>query len=196
MELLTLLKQQQHTSVIWTCLLKFNYSKNHPMNGHPGQRKYLTKNGRNIECNNDNRIPLVVPGVQATEHQTEVLDESPADVATLPTAILPCAHPQGKPTSNKAGGKHKLFTHFPKDLNCEKMQTNAPSLNPFVVFSQRGEQECSANVPSPLIFQSLVLVCLFVFLQQTNYPISQQIQGQQKSKISNSSPKKNKQTNN
>ena len=31
--------------------------------------------GRNIECRTDNRIPLVVLGVQAIEHQTKALEE-------------------------------------------------------------------------------------------------------------------------
>ena len=41
----------------------------------PGQPSCLIKNGKNIECNIDNHIPLVVPGAQATEHQTKSLGE-------------------------------------------------------------------------------------------------------------------------
>ena len=42
---------------------------------HPGQPSYLIKNGRTTECKTDTRIPLVVPGVQATEHQTDVMGD-------------------------------------------------------------------------------------------------------------------------
>ena len=41
---------------------------------HPGQPSYLIENGKKIECNTDNHIPLVVPGVQETEHQTKALE--------------------------------------------------------------------------------------------------------------------------
>ena len=34
---------------------------------------YLINNGRTIECKTDNHIPLVVPGVPATGHQTHFL---------------------------------------------------------------------------------------------------------------------------
>ena len=38
----------------------------------------------------------------------------------MPLAAIPAsAHPPAKPTSNRAGGKHSLFPHFPKDLNYE-----------------------------------------------------------------------------
>ena len=46
-------------------------------------------------------------------------DGSPADVAITPPALLLSAHPPPKLTSNKAGGEHNLFTHFPKDRDCE-----------------------------------------------------------------------------
>ena len=36
---------------------------------------YLIKTSKNIECKTDNHILLVVPGVQATEHQTKALDD-------------------------------------------------------------------------------------------------------------------------
>ena len=41
----------------------------------PGQPSYLIKNGKNIECKTDNHFPLVVPGVQATEHQAKALGD-------------------------------------------------------------------------------------------------------------------------
>ena len=46
-------------------------------------------------------------------------DVSPADVVISPPGISLSAHPTAKPTSNRAGGKLNLFTHFPKDPNCE-----------------------------------------------------------------------------
>ena len=99
-----------------------------------------------IECTTDNHILLLVPGVQASDHQPKTLndrkkkrvvadhephvegltrrsssstDVSPADMAIPPPALLPSAHPPGKPTSNKSGGKHNYFIHFSKDPNCE-----------------------------------------------------------------------------
>ena len=46
---------------------------------HPGQKSYLIHRGRQIECKIDNNTPLVVPGVQATEHHTKALgDRKPA----------------------------------------------------------------------------------------------------------------------
>ena len=35
----------------------------------------IIKNGRTTDCETDNHIPLVVPSVQATEHQTKALDD-------------------------------------------------------------------------------------------------------------------------
>ena len=102
-------------------------------------------------------MPLVVPGVQATEHQTKALsdwkrpavrhrerrvetelpewlrtfteglakgslsstDVSPADVERPPPTLPPSTHPPAKPTSNRAGEKHNLLTHFPRDQTCE-----------------------------------------------------------------------------
>ena len=46
-------------------------------------------------------------------------DVSPADVEIPPQAIAPPAHLPAKSTSNRASGKHRLSTHFPKDPNCE-----------------------------------------------------------------------------
>ena len=75
-------------SAIWTCLFRFNCSKNHPqhfdwgncvrktgsrMSGIKVSHHNSSKTGRNIECKTDNHIPSVVPGVQATGHQTEAL---------------------------------------------------------------------------------------------------------------------------
>ena len=42
---------------------------------HPGQLSYLIKDGRNIECKTDNHISLLVPGVQATVHQTKAVGD-------------------------------------------------------------------------------------------------------------------------
>ena len=42
---------------------------------HPGQPPHPIKNGRQIECKTDNHIPEVVPRVQASKHQTKVLDD-------------------------------------------------------------------------------------------------------------------------
>ena len=39
-----------------------------------GQTSNLTNNGRTIECKKNNHIPLVVPGVQDTEHQNQSSD--------------------------------------------------------------------------------------------------------------------------
>ena len=44
---------------------------------------------------------------------------SPTDVATPPPALPPSAYPPATPTSNTSGGNRNLFTHFPKDPNCE-----------------------------------------------------------------------------
>ena len=46
-------------------------------------------------------------------------DVCTADVAVPPSAIPPSAHPPAKPTSNKSGGKHNFYTHFPRDPYCE-----------------------------------------------------------------------------
>ena len=46
-----------------------------PYEWHPRQPSCLIKNGKKFECSIDNHIPLVVPGAQATEHQTKVLGE-------------------------------------------------------------------------------------------------------------------------
>ena len=40
-----------------------------------GLAHQLIKNGRNIDCNSDNDIPLVVPGMQAVDHQTRALGD-------------------------------------------------------------------------------------------------------------------------
>ena len=88
MELLARLKKQQFVSVIWTCLFKFNFLKEsravlslgkvceengYSYEWHPGQPSYLIKHRL------DNWHPQVVPGVQATEHQTKALgDRKPA----------------------------------------------------------------------------------------------------------------------
>ena len=45
----------------------------HSYERHPGQPSYLIKNGGNIECTTDNHIPMLVPRVQATQHQTKAL---------------------------------------------------------------------------------------------------------------------------
>ena len=42
---------------------------------HPGQQSYLIKNARQSICKANNHIPLVVQGVQATEHQTKALGD-------------------------------------------------------------------------------------------------------------------------
>ena len=90
----------------------------------------------NIELKTDNHIPLVVPGVQATEHQTKALDDrkngfnhSRKDVdkgiykfdrrisscrVNTSTGTSSFRASSAKPTSNKAGRKHNLFTHFPR----------------------------------------------------------------------------------
>ena len=109
-------------------------------------------------CETNSHFSLVVPGVHAADHQTNVLDERkqtravgdhevlvetglpewlqpltegwtrgsssstdvlPADVSIPAPAILPSVVPPTKPTSNKSGGQHKLFTHFPGDANCK-----------------------------------------------------------------------------
>ena len=41
-----------------------------PHEGHLGQPSYLIKNGVKLECKADNHTFLVVPGVQAVDHQT------------------------------------------------------------------------------------------------------------------------------
>ena len=46
-------------------------------------------------------------------------DVYPGDVETPPPVLPPSVHPPAKPSSNRAGGKHIFFTHFPKDPNCE-----------------------------------------------------------------------------
>ena len=55
----------------------------------------------------------------STGGSSSVTDVSPADVEIPPPALPPSAHPHAKPASNKAGGKHNLFTHFVEDPNCE-----------------------------------------------------------------------------
>ena len=74
-------------SVIWMCvqvqvlkespaiLLLVQIVRSYLYEWHSGQPSYFIKNGRNIECNTDNHIPLVVAGVQATGHRTKALDE-------------------------------------------------------------------------------------------------------------------------
>ena len=114
------------------------------MKRHSGQPSYLIKNERNIECQTDSRLPLVVPDAQATDHDTRALGDRkgtpavgdhdrsveteipewlqppPVDVAVPHPAISPSAHPPAKCTSNKSGGRsHNLFSNFPKDPNCE-----------------------------------------------------------------------------
>ena len=76
-------------SVIWTCLFKFNFWKNHPRHSlgklveehgywyewHAGQPSCLIKHGGTMESKTDSHIPLVVPDMQATDHQTRALGD-------------------------------------------------------------------------------------------------------------------------
>ena len=111
---------------------------------HRGQPSCPIKNGRTIECNTEIAIPLVVPGVQVTEHQTEDLDgwkqtqavgDHERRVETeVPEWLQPfkegltffqfdrcisSCHPPAKFVSKKAGGKNNSFVRFPTDPNCE-----------------------------------------------------------------------------
>ena len=91
-------------SVIWKCLLVTRGT----LAGKIERRTVNPiKNGRTVECKTDNHIPLVVPGVQLTDHMTRALtgsrdegltrgsssstDVSPADVDMPPPAV-PTAH--------------------------------------------------------------------------------------------------------
>ena len=62
---------KESLAVLW--LGKLCEANGYSFEWHPGQPFHLIKNGRNIECKTDNHIPLVVPGVQATDHQTKAL---------------------------------------------------------------------------------------------------------------------------
>ena len=127
------------------------------MNGIQVSRHISSSMGETSSVKPTTTFLGVVPGVQATVHQTKALgdrnqtqavgdhersvetklpewlqpptegltmrfssstDVSPADVEIPPPALPRSAHPPAKPTSNKSGGKHILFTHFPKDPNC------------------------------------------------------------------------------
>ena len=139
------------------------------MNGIQISHPFSPRMGENIECKTGNRITQVVLGVQATDHQTQALDDrkqrravgdhnlrvdaelpewlqpftegltsgsssstdvSAAEVEIPPPANSLSAHPPSKPNPNNTGGKHKLFTHFPKDPTCEECRpttgTRAP----------------------------------------------------------------------
>ena len=52
-----------------------------------------------------------------TERMIEETSSSSSD--TIPKAIPPLVSTSEKPSSNKPGGKHDLFAHFPKDSICE-----------------------------------------------------------------------------
>ena len=62
---------KESPAVLW--LGKLCDANGYSFEWHPGQPFHLIKNGRNIECKTDNYILLVVPGVQATEHQAKAL---------------------------------------------------------------------------------------------------------------------------
>ena len=79
---------QQYMSVIWTCLFNINYWQNHPryfqweivhikryvrMNCIQVSHPISSALGENSSVKTDNHVPLVVPGVQATDHQTKAL---------------------------------------------------------------------------------------------------------------------------
>ena len=53
------------------CVLKNDYS----YEWRPGQPSYLIENWRKNDCKTDSHILLVLPGVQATKHQSEGLDD-------------------------------------------------------------------------------------------------------------------------
>ena len=55
----------------------------------------------------------------STRRSSSSTDVSPADLDTPPPASSLSAHLPARRTSNKAGGMHDLFTHFPKDPNCD-----------------------------------------------------------------------------
>ena len=84
MEILIRLKKQHYVSVMWTCLLKFNYLKESRVvlslgkyvrgktvtsyEWHPGQPSYLVKNGRNTEC--QHRQPQSLGGPRRPSNRT------------------------------------------------------------------------------------------------------------------------------
>ena len=104
-----------------------------------GQKPHLTKNGKRIDCNFSNYLPLVVPVVSATSSTTPSSASSPsssqestfdertfegcgrdlmqrnADTSSSPHD--PPMEPRAK--VEPGSGEHSVFTHFPKDPNCE-----------------------------------------------------------------------------
>ena len=61
----------------------------------------------------------------------QVRQTSLADVQIPLPAIPPLAHPQETPAVNKTGGKHHVFTLFPKDPNCEECRRTKVSRAPY-----------------------------------------------------------------
>ena len=56
---------------------------------HPGLPSYLIQNGKKVDCKTDNHIPLIVPNVQATEHQTVSSGRPEADTSCGPERLQP-----------------------------------------------------------------------------------------------------------
>ena len=101
MELLKRLNKEPHMRVIRTCLFKFNHWKNHPrycrlvncakklllvwMTSRPAIISYQA--WKNVKCKTNNHVPLVVPGVQATEKTDQSSGRTDNRITRMASAI-------------------------------------------------------------------------------------------------------------
>ena len=69
-----------------------------------GQQRRLTKKGKKIICETDNFVHLVVPKLSSS---TSTSSSSTSSDSERPTKVV------------SKSRKRKIFTHFPKDGNCE-----------------------------------------------------------------------------
>ena len=124
-----------------------------------GQKPHLIKNGNRIQCNTENFVSIVVQGLSSSSssrshsstsmtasRQERNHPTSSSSSSTSPTTVLSDSEtrerrdshasssrePSLEPTPKRREdlGKHGVYTHFPKDRNCEICQrtkiTRAP----------------------------------------------------------------------
>ena len=122
-------KKQQYVSMMWTWLFQFSCWKNYSR--YSRWRNCARKTVVRMSCGR----PWATSGNRITRRastfhgridmgSSSSTDVSPADVERPPPALPPSAHPPAKPTSNNAGGKHHLVTHFPERPELRSMQTH------------------------------------------------------------------------
>ena len=92
------------------------------------QAQALGDHERRVEIQLPERLRPFMEGL--TMGSSSSTNVSPAAVAIPPSAIHPSVRPLAKAASNKSGGTHNLFTHLPKDPNCEVCKRTKVMMSP------------------------------------------------------------------